>query len=220
MPLVFDVYGTLLDIDAAARDAAVRYPKFAQHWQPLSIAWRQRQLSYTWLRSMMGDYASFWQITENALDVTLAEMGLDDADLRRCLLDLYLDLPAYTEVTAILAEAKAAGHKLAVLSNGNSSMLEQALQSAGIRDFFDVVLSVDVVEIYKPAPQVYSLATKAFDCAAGDIKFFSSNHWDISGAGSFGFTTFWVNRGGRVWDDIPKRPDYIAASLSGAMAYL
>lgn len=216
MPLVYDVYGTLLDVDAAARRMAGRDSAFAEHWVQLSSSWRQRQLSYSWLRSLMGRYVPFWQITTEALDVTMAEMGLDSPELRENLLTLYLDLMAYDDVIPELTALKAKGHKLAVLSNGSPEMLDRGLASAGIAPLLDAVLSVDALKIYKPDQRVYEMVTSHFDCAPQDVTFFSSNNWDVAGAGSFGFKTIWVNRGGKVWDDLPERPHHIVSGLSEA----
>lgn len=216
MPLVYDIYGTLLDVDAAARKVAERDEAFAEHWVQLSAGWRQRQLSYSWLRSLMGRYVPFWQITTEALDVTMGEMGLNDPQLRENLLTLYLDLMPYDEVTGELTKLKAKGHKLAALSNGSPEMLERGLTSSGIGPLLDAALSVDVLKIYKPDPRIYAMVTDHFDCNPEDVTFFSSNNWDIAGAGSFGFKTIWVNRAGKTWDDLPEKPHHIVSSLQEA----
>ena len=218
MPYVFDVYGTLLDVDAAAREAAEGHPALAKSWPQLSMMWRQRQLSYSWLRSLMQRYVPFWQITTEALDVTLDEMGLKDDDLRQSLLNLYLELSAYDEVPDILARLKSQGQPLAVLSNGDPDMIDAALKSAGIDHLLDAILSVDTLQCYKPDPRVYALVTDHFGCSAADVTFFSSNNWDVAGAGSFGFNTVWVNRGGKVWDDLPKPPGQVALSITDAVS--
>ena len=220
MPLVFDVYGTLLDVDAAARQAINRHPELETFWPEFSAQWRQRQLSYSWLRSLMQDYTPFWQITCDALDVTLEEFAIKDGAMRQTLLDLYLHLSAYDEVSALLRHAKGEGHHLAVLSNGDPAMLRTALQSAGIIDLFDAVLSVDSLQCYKPDPKVYGLATARFDCSPQEIWFFSSNHWDIAGAGHYGFQTIWVNRAGKIWDNLPKPPVKTVSTLTEALESL
>ncbi len=217
MPLVFDVYGTLLDVDAAARVAAKTNPSLNDNWSAVSAAWRTRQLSYSWLRSLMGKYVGFWEITTQSLDVTLAEMGLTDAKLRQQLLDLYFVLPAYEETRRELQAMANVSHRLGVLSNGSPSMLAAGLKSAGIADLLDHVLSVDSLGVYKPAPAVYRMVLDAFGCSASDVTFFSSNNWDIAGAGSFGFKTIWVNRAGKIWDDLPSPPDHVVGSLAEAV---
>lgn len=222
MPHVFDVYGTLLDVDAAAREAAAApgMESLAASWPQLAAAWRQRQLSYSWLRTTMQRYTDFWTITQNALDVTMAEMGIEDAAMREKLLSLYTTLTAYDEVPEVLRNLAARGEGTGVLSNGAPAMLDSALSAAGIAASLDQVLSVDSLQLYKPDPAVYALVTDAFGCAASDVTFYSSNNWDVAGAGSFGFKTIWVNRGGKPWDDLPEPPVHQVTSLAEAMTLL
>ena len=216
---VFDAYGTLLDVDAAAREAAAEpgMEALKENWLPIAKGWRERQLRYSWLCSMMGKYDDFWELTIRALDTTLEEHALASNDkVRARLLSLYSELSAYQEVPEVLANLKAAGHRLAVLSNASPSMLVKALDAAGISEWFDELLSVDVLKCYKPTPAVYQLVTERFDCAPRDVTFFSSNNWDVSGAGAFGFKTIWVNRTGVAWDNLPGKPDIIVNSISEA----
>ena len=222
MPHVFDVYGTLLDVDAAAREAAAApgMESLAASWPQLAAAWRQRQLSYSWLRTTMQRYTDFWTITQNALDVTMAEMGIEDAAMREKLLSLYTTLTAYDEVPEVLRNLAARGEGTGVLSNGAPAMLDSALSAAGIAASLDQVLSVDSLQLYKPDPAVYALVTDAFGCAASEVTFYSSNNWDVAGAGSFGFKTIWVNRGGKPWDDLPEPPVHQVTSLAEAMTLL
>ncbi|MBT3619440.1 MAG: haloacid dehalogenase type II [Bacteroidetes bacterium] len=216
---VFDAYGTLLDVDAAAREAAAEpgMEALKENWLPIAKGWRERQLRYSWLCSMMGKYDDFWELTIRALDTTLEEHALASNDkVRARLLSLYSELSAYQEVPEVLANLKAAGHRLAVLSNASPSMLVKALDAAGISEWFDELLSVDVLKCYKPTPAVYQLIPDRFDCKPSDVTFFSSNNWDVSGAGAFGFKTIWVNRTGVAWDNLPGKPDIIVNSISEA----
>ena len=216
---VFDAYGTLLDVDAAAREAAAEpgMEALKENWLPIAKGWRERQLRYSWLCSMMGKYDDFWELTIRALDTTLEEHALASNDkVRARLLSLYSELSAYQEVPEVLANLKAAGHRLAVLSNASPSMLVKALDAAGISEGFDELLSVDVLKCYKPTPAVYQLIPDRFDCKPSDVTFFSSNNWDVSGAGAFGFKTIWVNRTGVAWDNLPGKPDIIVNSISEA----
>ena len=216
---VFDAYGTLLDVDAAAREAAAEpgMEALKENWLPIAKGWRERQLRYSWLCSMMGKYDDFWELTIRALDTTLEEHALASNDkVRARLLSLYSELSAYQEVPEVLANLKAAGHRLAVLSNASPSMLVKALDAAGISEWFDELLSVDVLKCYKPTPAVYQLIPDRFDCKPSDVTFFSSNSWDVSGAGAFGFKTIWVNRTGVAWDNLPGKPDIIVNSISEA----
>ena len=215
--VVFDAYGTLLDVDAAAREAASEpgMEALKENWLPIAKGWRERQLRYSWLCSMMGQYDDFWELTTRALDATLKEYALaSDDKVRARLLSLYSELSAYEEVPEVLANLKAAGHKLAVLSNASPSMLVKAVEAAGISEWFDELLSVDVLRCYKPTPVVYQLVTERFDCKPSDVTFFSSNNWDVSGAGAFGFRTIWVNRAGAAWDKLPNSPDKIVRTIA------
>ena len=216
---VFDAYGTLLDVDAAAREAAAEpgMEALKENWLPIAKGWRERQLRYSWLCSMMGKYEDFWELTTLALDATLEEHALASNDkVRARLLSLYSELSAYEEVPEVLANLKAAGHKLAVLSNASPNMLVKAVEAAGISEWFDELLSVDVLKCYKPTPAVYQLVTERFECKPSEVTFFSSNNWDVSGAGAFGFRTIWVNRTGAAWDKLPGKPDRIVKSISEA----
>ena len=216
---VFDAYGTLLDVDAAAREAAAEpgMEALKENWLPIAKGWRERQLRYSWLCSMMGKYDDFWELTIRALDTTLEEHALASNDkVRARLLSLYSELSAYQEVPEVLANLKAAGHRLAVLSNASPSMLVKALDAAGISEWFDELLSVDVLKCYKPTPAVYQLIPDRFDCKPSDVTFFSSNNWDVSGAGAFGFKTIWVNRNSVAWDKLPGFPDEIVNSIAEA----
>ena len=214
---VFDAYGTLLDVDAAAREAAAEpgMEVLKDNWLSIAKGWRERQLRYSWLCSMMGRYDDFWELTSRSLDATLEEHGLaSEEKVRNRLLSLYGELSPYEEVPGLLADLKASGHKLAVLSNASPNMLETATKAAGIYQYFDALLSVDTLKCYKPTPAVYGLVTERFGCNPSEVSFFSSNNWDISGAGAFGFKTIWVNRSGAAWDRLPGFPDKIVNSIA------
>lgn len=201
---VFDAYGTLFDVNAAAQHCAA---ELGDKWQPLANLWRLRQLEYTWLRSLMGAYVEFWQITADALDFSLASLEIDDPAMRERLLELYLQLDAYPEVPEVLRTLKSAGMKTAILSNGSPQMLQSAVDNAGIGDSLDAVLSVDALNIFKPAPQVYQMAVDALGVAPEKISFQSSNAWDAHAASHFGFRVAWVNRFGQARERLPGAPD-------------
>ncbi|WP_282157181.1 haloacid dehalogenase type II [Shimia thalassica] len=214
---IFDAYGTLFDVAAAAREAAAEpgRERFAEHWPKVAEHWRLKQLQYTWLRAITGAHTDFWEVTQNGLDWALEANGLDgDADLRERLLQLYWELTAYPEVPAMLATLKAQGMNTAILSNGSPDMLNGAVDSAGIGDVLDDVLSVEDVGIFKPADQVYELVTKRFKCARDEVLFVSSNGWDAAGATGYGFTTAWVNRAGEPVDRLPWVPKTILTDLT------
>lgn len=215
---IFDAYGTLFDVSGAAKQAA-RTPEgqaLAEHWPALAERWRAKQLEYTWLRAITGAHTDFWQVTQDSLDWSLEALGFgDNAALRAQLLDLYRVLPAYPEVPAILKTLKAMGNRCAILSNGSPKMLEDAVESAGIANFLDGLISVEDAGVYKPDYAVYDLVGARFDTGADDVLFVSSNGWDAAGAAGYGFNTLWVNRMGLPIDRMPWRPRFVAADLTG-----
>lgn len=214
---LFDAYGTLFDVSAAARTLA---DELGPQWQPLAETWRTKQLNYSWLRSVMGAHADFWQITADALDFALEERGLKDAGLRQRLLDLYFNLACYPEVPAMLRQLKEAGFVTGVLSNGSPAMLEAACRSAGIGPLIDHVISVEDVGIFKPDPRIYRLAMEKFILPAGAIAFHSSNGWDIHAGKRAGFYAIWINRSGQPAERLPHPPDVVLRNLSEAPAIL
>lgn len=212
---IFDAYGTLFDVhSAAARHSA----EIGERWQVLSDIWRTKQLEYTWVRSLAGQRATFWQVTQEALDFAIAASGGLDAALRDKLLSAYRELDAYPEVPGVLGALRAQGAKVAILSNGDPAMLADAVRSAGVGDLFDAVLSVEPAGIFKPAPRVYELATSRFGLPPRNMSFLSSNRWDIAGAKAYGFCTVWINRGGRP-DEYPDlAADTVLDDLRGLIA--
>ncbi|AAV97568.1 haloacid dehalogenase, type II (plasmid) [Ruegeria pomeroyi DSS-3] len=215
---IFDAYGTLFDVAAAARQAADEPENAAlrPHWQALASHWRLKQLQYSWLRAITGAHTDFWQVTGEGLDWALEAVGLaGDAVLRQRLLDLYWQLQAYPEVPAMLRALKGAGLETAILSNGSPDMLDGAVRSAGLGDVLDDVLSVESVGIFKPDRRVYDLVGQRFGCPPEAVLFVSSNGWDAAAAAGYGFRTAWVNRAGEPVDRLPWTPDHILSDLTG-----
>jgi len=215
---VFDAYGTLFDVTAAARQAAAEpdcHP-LKDSWPQIADHWRQKQLSYSWLRAVTGAHTDFWEVTQNGLDWALEKTGhAGDPALRARLLALYWELQAYPEVPAMLATLKNAGIKTAILSNGSPEMLEGAVKSASIGDLLDAVLSVESVGIFKPDARVYDLVGEKFGCSRNDVLFVSSNGWDAAAATGYGFVTAWVNRGSDPVDRLPWTPTHQLVDLTG-----
>jgi 2-haloacid dehalogenase len=200
---VFDAYGTLFDVHSVveAGRAVTTDP------QALSNLWRQKQLEYTWLRSLMGRYEDFWAVTESALRFALRRLGIGagEAEIGK-LMDAYLSLACFPEVEAALARLE--GAPLGILSNGSPRMLESAVRSSGLEGRLRHVLSVDAVKIYKPSPRVYELGLRAFGVPAADILFVSSNAWDVAGAKAFGYRTCWCNRLSAPMESLGVTPDH------------
>lgn len=213
---VFDAYGTLFDVAAAAREAAAEPGReaFAQRWQAVASDWRSKQLQYTWLRAVTGDHTNFWDVTKDGLDWALDANELaGDPDLRERLLALYWELSCYPEVPAMLSALKTAGHTTAILSNGSPDMLEGAVKSAGISDMLDATLSVEDVQIFKPAAVVYDLVGQKLGADKSEVLFVSSNGWDAACATGYGFATAWVNRAGEPVERLPWRPAHVLSDL-------
>ena len=201
--LVFDAYGTLFDVHSVQARCESLWPgKGAQ----LSQAWRAKQLEYTWQRSLMHRYAPFSQVTEEALLYSCAFLGLKiNRERKQSLLDEYLKLARYPEVAGAMNKLNTI--TCAILSNGSPDMLHPLVEQSGLS--FDAVLSVDAVKTYKPAPEVYQLAVDKLRTPKEHIAFVSSNCWDALGAKSFGFTVYWINRGGAPVDRLGFQPDKI-----------
>jgi 2-haloacid dehalogenase len=200
--ILFDAYGTLFDVHSVVEAGrAVTADPLA-----LSALWRQKQLEYTWLRSLMGRYEDFWAVTEAALRFALRRLELPAGEpaIAR-LMEAYLSLAPFPEVGAALGAL--GGSPLGILSNGSPRMLEAAVRSSGLGPLLAHVLSVDAVRTFKPAPQVYALGARALGLAAGDILFVSSNGWDVAGAKAFGYRVCWCNRAGAPLEGLGVEPD-------------
>ena len=214
---LFDAYGTLFDVNAAARALAA---EIGPDWPALAETWRAKQLNYSWLRSLMGAHVDFQQITADALDFALEDRGLQDAGFRQRLLDLYLNLACFPEVPGMLRQLKGAGFVTGILSNGAPAMLEAACQSAGISGLIDHLISVEDVGIYKPDPRIYRLAMEKLVLPAQAIAFHSSNGWDIHAGKRAGFYAVWINRSGQPVERLPNPPDVTLRSLTEVPAIL
>jgi 2-haloacid dehalogenase len=214
---VFDAYGTLFDVNAAARVAAEEPGRaaLAAVWPQVARDWRLKQLQYSWLRAVTGAHADFWQVTQDGLDWALEAAGLGgDPELRERLLALYWQLEAYPEVPGMLAALRDAGLGTAILSNGAPAMLDGAVESAGIGEMIDAVLSVEAVGVFKPARAVYDLVGETFGVPPAAVLFVSSNGWDAAAGAGYGFDTVWVNRAGEPMDRLPWRPQRVLPDLT------
>lgn len=208
---VFDAYGTLFDYaSAAARCRDV----LGEQVTALTALWRDKQLQYTWLRSLQGRYVSFRQVTEDALEFSLAALGHTDPALRGRLMNLYASLDCFPEVPAMLARLRAARLQTAILSNGSPDLLASTLAHTGLAPLFDAVLSVEEVGVYKPHPKVYQLALEHLGVPREAICFQSSNGWDAYAASAFGLRTVWCNRYGLQAERLPGKPDFELSSLA------
>ncbi len=212
---VFDAYGTLFDVHAAM--ARFRNEAGAEA-DRMSDIWRTKQLEYTWTLTLAGHYADFWTLTGRALDFALARVPSVPKTLRANLLDAYFKLDAFPDARAALKALKAKGHKTGILSNGSPNMLKGAVDNAGIGGDLDAVLSVDVLKMFKPRPEVYALVTDHFKCTPGDVTFVSSNRWDVMAGTSAGFRALWVNRAKMPDEYLDFPPKQVLGDLNALVA--
>jgi 2-haloacid dehalogenase len=208
---VFDAYGTLFDFASAARSCA---DVLGDAVERVSALWRDKQLQYTWLRTIAGRHADFWQVTGDALDFALDALGVAEPGLRQRLQNLYLTLDAYPDAAPVLRQLRERGSTTAILSNGSRAMLAAAVEHAGLGTLFDHVLSVEEVGVFKPHPQVYQLACDRLGVAPEAILFVSSNGWDAWAASAFGMRVVWCNRQRATREHLPGTPDDEIASLA------
>ena len=207
---VFDAYGTLFDVNSAAAKCK---EKLGDKWEYFANTWRTTQLEYTWLRSLMKKHKNFWQITEDSLDHAMATFNIDK-NMRNELLNLYKELSLYPEVKECLDALKSKKIKIAILSNGTPDLLKGLVESNNIQSYFDNIISVEDVKIYKPDPKVYEMPIKKYNCKPENICFLSSNTWDVSGGGVFGYNAVWVNRFNKIFDKLGYNPQYIINNLN------
>lgn len=214
--VVFDAYGTLFDVHSVSARCEALFPG---RGQALSQLWREKQLEYTWLRSLMGRYEPFDRITADALRFATGALALTCTDeAMETLMQEYARLRPFSEVPAALETL--AGRKLAILSNGTPRMLDSVVHNAGLAGRFAAVLSVDPLQTYKPNPNVYRYGAERLGAAAERVAFVSSNFWDIAGATSFGFRTYWINRGKRLPDELAVTPAGQLSDLTGLASAL
>lgn len=215
--LVFDAYGTLYDVASVTELAEKNFPG---HGSRISEVWRQKQLEYTWLLSLMGKYQDFWQVTSMGLRFAVASVGADlEEDAHRELMENYLQLSAYGEVAGAL-QAMEAQIPLGILSNGSPEMLMKVTQHNRLSPYFKAVISVHALGIFKPAPQVYELAVTELGIPKEKIGFVSSNAWDAAGAKAFGFQVFWINRFKRAQETLPFAPDHEIFTLDDLLPFV
>ncbi len=214
--IVFDAYGTLFDINAAAQKSALVSSNsiLQRNWKELAEIWRKKQIEYTWLQNILGSHTDFLDITKISLDFALEEMTLDqEPKLRKTLLDLYRKSEAYPEVVQVLEDLNDRGVKLSILSNGTPEMLLSACASTRIEKLLDFIVSVEDIGIFKPDGRVYELVNSKMGYKISEVLFVSSNGWDIMGAAKFGFSTAWINRNKKPVERMQWKPNYELSNL-------
>lgn len=209
--IVFDMYGTLFDVHSVLEACERQYPG---HGAELSRLWRQKQLEYSWLTTLMDRYENFDELTRRALSFAVSSLRLpgSGAEMEETLTREYGRLRPFPEVLGALTRLSET-HRLAILSNGTEKMLEELLRHSSLRDRFDAVLSVDRIRRFKPVPEVYRMVPDLLRVPVDQAVFVSANGWDVAGARSFGLHVVWVNRSGQTPEQIGPRPDWIVPSL-------
>ena len=207
--IVFDAYGTLFDVNSAAEKCKDR---IGDKWVSFAHYWRTTQLEYTWLRTLMKRHKDFWQITEDSLDKSMKTFNIDSS-MRNELLNLYRKLSTYPEVKEVLIKLKKK-YKLSILSNGTPDLLNNLVNSNDLKNIFEDIFSIEEVGVYKPDKKVYDLPTKKYGVKKEDIVFLSSNTWDVSGGGNYGYNAIWVNRNNTVFDNLDYKPKNEVSNLT------
>ena len=208
--IIFDAYGTLFDVNSAAEKCK---DKIGDKWEGFANFWRTTQLEYTWLRSLMDRHKDFWQITEDSLDKSIKVFNIDPS-MRNELLNLYKILSPYKEVPDTLKALREKKFKLAILSNGTPSLLDELVKSNHLDNLFDDIFSIEQVGVYKPSSRVYDLPIKKYNINKSEVAFLSANTWDVSGGGNYGYQSIWVNRNNNIFDNLDFKPKYQITDLN------
>tara|TARA_Y100000588_G_C13950766_1_gene794259 strand:+ start:206 stop:868 length:663 start_codon:yes stop_codon:yes gene_type:complete len=207
--IIFDAYGTLFDVNSAAE----KYKdKIGDKWESFANYWRTTQLEYTWLRSLMSRHKDFWQVTKDSLDKSMEAFKIDSS-MREDLLDLYKILSTFPEVKEVLSKLKEKNYKLAILSNGTPTLLNELVKSNNLEGIFDEIFSIEEVGIYKPSSKVYDIPIQKYKIKKDEVIFLSANTWDVSGGGNYGYKSVWVNRNNNVFDSLDYIPQYEVNNL-------
>ena len=214
--IIFDAYGTLFDVNSAAEKCK---EKIGDKWEGFSNYWRITQLEYTWLRSLMKRHKDFWKITEDSLDKSMKAYKIDSS-MKNELLYLYKILSPFNEVPEVLKTLKKKNLKLAILSNGTPSLLNQLVESNNLENIFSDIFSIEEVGIYKPDSKVYDMPIKKYQIKKEEVVFLSSNTWDVSGAGNYGYNSIWVNRNNNIFDNLDYKPKNEIKNLTELLAII
>ena len=208
--IIFDAYGTLFDVNSAAEKCK---DKIGEKWERFANFWRTTQLEYTWLRSLMDRHKDFWQVTEDSLDKSIKVFDIDPS-MRNELLNLYKILSPYKEVPDTLKALREKKFKLAILSNGTPSLLDELVKSNHLDNLFDDIFSIEQVGVYKPSSRVYDLPIKKYNISKSEVAFLSANSWDVSGGGNYVYQSIWVNRNNNIFDKLDYLPEHQVKLIS------
>ena len=207
--VIFDAYGTLFDVNSAAEKCK---NQIGDKWEGFANYWRTTQLEYTWLRSLMNRHKDFWKVTEDSLDKSMKVFNISQ-NMKGELLSLYKKLSTFPEVKETLKHLKDKNLKLAILSNGSPNLLNELVNSNNLTEIFDDLFSIEEVKIYKPDNKVYEIPINKYKIKSEEIVFLSSNTWDVSGGGNYGYQSIWVNRNNNIFDNLDYKPKYEIKNL-------
>ena len=207
--IIFDAYGTLFDVNSAVEKCK---NKIGDKWEGFANFWRTTQLEYTWLRSLMGRHKDFWKVTEDSLEKSMKVYEIDSL-MKNELLDLYKTLSPFSEVPSILKKLKEKNFKLAILSNGTPSLLNELVKVNNLENIFDDIFSIEQVGIYKPDFKVYDMPIQKYHIEKEEVAFLSANTWDVSGGGNYGYNAIWVNRNENIFDNLDYKPNFQIKNL-------
>jgi len=207
--IIFDAYGTLFDVNSAAEKCK---DKIGDKWEGFANYWRTTQLEYTWLRTLMNRHENFWKVTEDSLDKSMQIFKIDPS-MKNELLNLYKVLSTFSEVKGVLNELKKKNYKLAILSNGTPSLLNELVKSNNLDNIFNDIFSIEEVKVYKPHSNVYNIPVKKYQIQKEEVAYLSANTFDVSASGNYGFNPVWVNRNNGVFDNLDYVPKYQIENL-------
>ena len=207
--VIFDAYGTLFDVNSAAEKCK---NQIGDKWEGFANYWRTTQLEYTWLRSLMKRHKDFWKVTEDSLDKSIKVFNISQ-NMKEELLSLYKKLSTFPEVNETLKQLKNKNLKLAILSNGSPDLLNELVNSNNLTEVFDDLFSIEEVKTYKPDNEVYQIPINKYKIKPEEIFFLSSNTWDVSGGGNYGYQSIWVNRNNNIFDNLDYKPKHEVKNL-------
>ena len=208
--IIFDAYGTLFDVNSAAEKCK---DIIGDKWEGFANYWRTTQLEYTWLRTLMNRHENFWKVTEDSLNKSMQIFKIDPS-MKNELLNLYKVLSTFSEVKGVLNELKKKNYKLAILSNGTPSLLNELVKSNNLDNIFNDIFSIEEVKVYKPHPKVYNIPIEKYQIQKNEVAYLSANTWDVSAGGNYGFNPVWVNRKNSIFDKLDYVPKYQIENLS------
>ena len=214
--IIFDAYGTLFDVNSAAEKCK---DKIGSKWESFSNYWRTTQLEYTWLRTLMNRHENFWKVTEDSLDKSMQIFKIDPS-MKNELLNLYKVLSTFSEVKGVLNELKKKNYKLAILSNGTPSLLNELVKSNNLDNIFNDIFSIEEVKVYKPHPKVYNIPIEKYQIQKNEVVFLSANTWDVSGGGNYGYNAVWIYRNNNIFDNLDFKPVHEIGNLKDINNFL